>query len=588
MEDLSEELTELNVLTLNCWGLLHLSAQRAARLQVIGHTIGSTTPTPHIVALQECWTQEDYLAIRRATRFILPYGKFYHSGAFGGGLAILSKWPIEESSMHQYPLNGRPTAFFRGDWFVGKGVACAKIRYGTGPRDVVEVFNTHTHPSYEHGTKCTYTAHRLSQAWELSKLLRGAAARGHLVLALGDFNDTPMSLMHRIITAHSTVRDVWRVLHPDSSVGSAEDESERARRRPVPTVEYNINENGATSNTIYNTWRWPKSQQRLLGKGREDDWPQIPPDTLDPRGQRIDYIFASSGLVENEEADRAWVVHDARVGMMGRHPELGCSLSDHFSVEATLVLHREHPSMPSSPMDNHYHQYQGGGTSAQHYGQHLLPTRPPGGGGGVSVAETKATEIPNADLENGVYLQSPSTSETHLPPTKNESSDAHAQLQSSYAAQLAAAAQPVAYLPPRAYDEMLEEIRAYMARERFQRRWRGIHFGTWLIVTVICYIGVWWTPHYVAFILMVLSSLGLAAGVVDGLIALLFVGSEMRALKEFEWEIENVRTYAVAAERGGTGGGGGGGGGGRGASPAAALEEEPLPRSSREGSRDKS
>ncbi|KAF7514695.1 hypothetical protein G7054_g15084 [Neopestalotiopsis clavispora] len=135
---------------------------------------------------------------------------------------------------------------------------------------------------------------------------------------------------------------------------------------------------------------------------------------------------------------------------------------------------------------------------------------------------------------------------------------------------------------------MLEEIRAYMARERFQRRWRGIHFGTWLIVTVICYIGVWWTPHYVAFILMVLSSLGLVAGVVDGLIALLFVGSEMRALKEFEWEIENVRTYAVAAERGGTGGGGGGGGGGRGASPAAALEEEPLPRSSREGSRDKS
>ncbi|ETS88027.1 hypothetical protein PFICI_01855 [Pestalotiopsis fici W106-1] len=572
MDDLPTELTELNILTLNCWGLLHLSAQRAARLQVIGHTIGSTTPTPHIVALQECWTQEDYLAIRRATRFILPYGKFYHSGAFGGGLAILSKWPIEESSMHQYPLNGRPTAFFRGDWFVGKGVACAKIRYGTGPRDVVEVFNTHTHPSYEHGTKCTYTAHRLSQAWELSKLLRGAAARGHLVLALGDFNDTPMSLMHRIITSHSTVKDVWRVLHPDSSVGSADDESERARRRPVPTVEYNINENGATSNTIYNTWRWPKAQQRLLGKGRENDWPQISPDTLDPRGQRIDYIFASSGLAENEDADRAaWVVHDARVGMMGRHPELGCSLSDHFSVEATLVLHRENPTVPSSPMGDQY-QYQG--RSAQ-YGQNLLP-RPPGGAA-VSLAETKATEIPNADLENGVYLQSPSTSETHLPQTKNESP--HAQLQSSYAAQLAAAAQPVAYLPARTYDEILEEIRAYMARERFQRRWRGIHFGTWLIVTIICYIGVWWTPHYVAFILMVLSSLGLAVGVVDGLIALLFVGSEMRALKEFEWEIENVRTYAVAAERGA-----------RGASPAAHHhEEDPLPpRTSREGSRDKS
>jgi sphingomyelin phosphodiesterase 2 len=56
---------------------------------------------------------------------------------------ILSKWPIEESSMFRYPLNGRPTAFFRGDWFVGKGVACAKIRFGSGAKDVVEVFTTH-------------------------------------------------------------------------------------------------------------------------------------------------------------------------------------------------------------------------------------------------------------------------------------------------------------------------------------------------------------------------------------------------------------------------------------------------------------
>lgn len=45
--------------------------------------------------------------------------------------------------MVRYPLNGRPTAFFRGDWFVGKGVACARIRIGPGPKDKVEVFTTH-------------------------------------------------------------------------------------------------------------------------------------------------------------------------------------------------------------------------------------------------------------------------------------------------------------------------------------------------------------------------------------------------------------------------------------------------------------
>jgi len=131
---------ELNVISLNCWGLKFISTLHKERLVEIGRRIASADPTPHIVGLQECWTQEDY---REETKRILPYGKFYHSGIFGGGLAILSKWPIEESSMFRYPLNGRPTAFWRGDWYVGKGVACARIRIGPGRKDVLEVFTTH-------------------------------------------------------------------------------------------------------------------------------------------------------------------------------------------------------------------------------------------------------------------------------------------------------------------------------------------------------------------------------------------------------------------------------------------------------------
>jgi len=139
-----EELpTEITVITLNCWGLKYISKLRNERLTEIGRQLAKASPAPEIVALQECWCQEDYRSIRRETRFILPYGKFYHSGVFGGGLAILSKWPIEESTMFRYPLNGRPQAFWRGDWFVGKGVACAKIRYGPGPKHILEVFNTH-------------------------------------------------------------------------------------------------------------------------------------------------------------------------------------------------------------------------------------------------------------------------------------------------------------------------------------------------------------------------------------------------------------------------------------------------------------
>ena len=138
-----EKPTSLRLLSLNCWGLKYIATLRHERLTEIGRQIAAADPRPDIVGLQECWTQQDYNAIRELTKDILPYGKFYYSGCFGGGLAILSRWPIEESNMVRYPLNGRPAAFYRGDWFVGKGVACARIRIGPAPKDVAEVFTTH-------------------------------------------------------------------------------------------------------------------------------------------------------------------------------------------------------------------------------------------------------------------------------------------------------------------------------------------------------------------------------------------------------------------------------------------------------------
>jgi hypothetical protein len=129
--------SNIRILSLNCWGLKFISKLRNERLTEIGVQIAAANPQPDIVGLQECWTQQDYHAIREKTRHILPYGKFYHSGIFGGGLVILSRWPIIESNMVRYPLNGRPAAFYRGDWFVGKGVACARIQMGPSKRGVL-------------------------------------------------------------------------------------------------------------------------------------------------------------------------------------------------------------------------------------------------------------------------------------------------------------------------------------------------------------------------------------------------------------------------------------------------------------------
>ncbi|KAH7171154.1 Endonuclease/exonuclease/phosphatase [Dactylonectria macrodidyma] len=487
--------TELNLLTLNCWGLLHISALRTPRLDEIGRQLALLAPTPQIVALQECWTQDDYRAIRRHTRQVLPYGKFYHSGAFGGGLAILSRWPIEESTMVKYTLNGRPTAFWRGDWYVGKGVACAKIRFGPRRKDVIEVFNTHTHAPYESEPNDSYICHRTAQAWEMSKLLRGAAERGHLVVAMGDFNMLPLSLAHRLITAHAPVRDVWRVLHPNSALGPAHHPAEKARHRPIPTADYNLLENGATSDSVHNTWRWTKNQQKLLKAGKPGG---VPGDAIDPRGKRLDYIFASTGVdPDAPPTTPGWVIKTAVVALTERHPDLHVSLSDHFAVQTTLTRH-----IPS-----------------------VLPA--PG---------YARSETPSAALKTGAYLANSSPASSIRSVTRAHPSDPDLQLLHN------PNDEP---LPLAIYDEILAMIHKYSLREVRQRYWRGVHFFGALFVWLACLVGVWFSPaNYVAFILMLVSSLGLVAGVVDGLLSLLFFSWEIRGLKEFDWEIRNAKAAA--------------------------------------------
>jgi len=310
--------------------------------------------------------------------------------------------------------------------------------------------------------------------------MRGAAERGHLVLGVGDFNMLPKSLAHRLIETYSPVRDVWRILHPDSSVGAAEDSAEIARGRPQPTVSYNIKENGTTCDSAQNTWRWNKGQQQQLNKGSQI---HVSDDAPDVRGKRLDYIFFGAGLSTHQ---KLWTVDTVNVGMLQRHPRLGCSLSDHFSVEATLSVRRNHHQSPSN-------------------------------GNGHASNDTCGPTL------------------------------AHTERSSVF----------TAHLPASTFSEILAMITKYRARERQQRRLRLYHFLASIGVSIACLLGVWWSPHNgVSFFLMLLSSLGLSAGVIDGLIGGLFVSGELRALKEFEWEVLNLKRTAEGEEMGGDGDGG--------------------------------
>ena len=328
-------LETLRILTLNCWGLKFISQHRHARLVQIGHELAALDPPPDIVALQECWTQADFHAVRAATAAILPHAKFYHSGIFGGGLVLLSRFPFLETSMRPYRLNGRPSAFYRGDWYVGKGMATARLRLGPG--DVLEVFNTHLHAPYRPDPQDVYACHRAAQAWELARAMRHAAERGHAVLALGDFNMLPASLAHAVVEAHSPARDLWRVLRPASALGPATHPAEIARRTaaaaPAPPSSADcLDLHGATCDSRFNTWRWPPAARRALSRGHA---PPVDAAAPDPRAKRLDYIFFADR--PHPPPSSAWHLLSARVGMRTPHPRLLCSLSDHFSVEATLT-----------------------------------------------------------------------------------------------------------------------------------------------------------------------------------------------------------------------------------------------------------
>lgn len=463
MSALSKSPSTLNVITYNCLGLKYISHFRRERLTEIGRRLAIANPIPEIVGLQECWTQEDYESIRAQTKHILPYGKYYYSGIFGGGLAILSKWPIEQSSMFRYPLNGRPTAFFRGDWFVGKGVACARIKFGPLPRDVAEVFCTHLHAPYESEPNDSYICHRTAQAWEIAKLMRGAAERGHLVLGLGDFNMLPLSFAHQLITAHAPVKDAWRVLRPESSIGPADSEIERKRGRPVPNARFNLTENGAASDGVFNTWRWSKEQQKRQYRGEKIT---IADDTPDPKAKRLDYIFVGQDVHFRHLNSDEWHVQSIAVGMTERHPTIGCSLSDHFSIEATLA--KKTPSQGSS----------------------------------MTGAQTKSENLSTDSLDtNSLSIST--------------------------------------------YDTILAMIATYTQRELRQRRFRLSNLVISVVVAIGCFVAIWWSPRpFVSFLLILLSTLGFGAGVLDGLIGGLFIGSELRALREFEWEIKNAKSIA--------------------------------------------
>ena len=169
----------MEVLTLNCWGLKYLSKAREQRLRAIADRIADTHHD--IVTLQEIWVEsQDWQYMRAVCADRYPHGRFFLTGAFGSGLAVLSRHPIVSMDTHMFRLTGTPVFVHQGDWIAGKGCGCVTIAHPA--LGLVDVHTAHfTALGSQMGPEIQ-RAFRTTEAYELAQRCAASAHAGRHVL----------------------------------------------------------------------------------------------------------------------------------------------------------------------------------------------------------------------------------------------------------------------------------------------------------------------------------------------------------------------------------------------------------------------
>lgn len=294
-----------------------MSQYRLARITAIAERILTAAPAYDVVALQELWLKTDHALIAEAVAPVLPHSTVFYSGAFGSGLSLFSRFPIEQAQMHPFALAGDPIDVLGGDWFVGKGVAAATLSHPVLGQ--IELLTSHMFARGGETGTVLQQAHRLVGAWEYSQLIRRAAQLGRHVIVAGDFNAVDGSAPLEFIRAHAKVQDAWWATHNLSSPSVP-------IAFPLPTHDSAtsalaaIHEHGVTADSPLNSWSAGKPLDSLARIHL---------------GKRLDYVLYRGPEVQSE-----WdlVAQEAKVVMTERMADLGVSLSDHFGVEVELVL----------------------------------------------------------------------------------------------------------------------------------------------------------------------------------------------------------------------------------------------------------
>ncbi|XP_026326469.1 putative neutral sphingomyelinase [Hyposmocoma kahamanoa] len=277
----------LNVFTLNCWGIPVISKNRKERIEaIVTYLVNSSH---NVVCLQEIWSEKDYLYIKENLKNVLPYAHYFYSGVLGSGLCVFSKWLIYDVFFHQWPLNGYIHKIHHGDWFGGKGVGLCRLKCN----DVmINVYCTHLHAEYHEDD--IYLAHRMLQAYSTAEFVKLTTPSADMSILAGDLNTAPGELSYRMITQLSSLMD------PFDMKCEATD----------PSIKKEL----GTCDTANNSYSDSKNTK------------------LSPEGKRIDHI-----LFKTKDN---WEVNILNFGnpLQNRVPGQPFSYSDHNAVSLELQL----------------------------------------------------------------------------------------------------------------------------------------------------------------------------------------------------------------------------------------------------------
>ncbi|XP_042743942.1 sphingomyelin phosphodiesterase 2 [Lagopus leucura] len=193
----------LRVFDLNCWAIRYLSKRRQERIRLIGDRL--CQEGFDLVLLQEIWSERDYSDLKAKLGVCCPFSHYFRSGVIGSGLCVFSKFPILDTLLYQYSLNGYPYMLHHGDWFCGKSVGLVVVRIA---KITFNIYVTHLHAEYSR-EKDAYLPHRVVQAWELAQFIRHTAKAADVVLLGGDLNMHPGDVGIRLLRGWTGLQDAF-------------------------------------------------------------------------------------------------------------------------------------------------------------------------------------------------------------------------------------------------------------------------------------------------------------------------------------------------------------------------------------------